>query len=71
MTWMTAIVRNRSLDLVRRTRELPDVDDSLAAQLVDESAAPGSWILADRSGNKVCIAAWPDGAPMPESDETA
>ena len=39
-TWMAAIVRNRSLDLVRRTRELPDVDDSLAAQLVDESAAP-------------------------------
>jgi 4a-hydroxytetrahydrobiopterin dehydratase len=40
-------------------------------RVVDESGAPGSWILADRSGNKVCIAAWPDGAPMPESDETA
>jgi len=39
-TWMAAIVRNRSLDLVRRTREFPDVDDALAAQLVDESAAP-------------------------------
>jgi RNA polymerase sigma-70 factor, ECF subfamily len=39
-TWMTAIVRNRSLDLVRRTREEPDVDDALAANLVDESAAP-------------------------------
>ena len=39
--------------------------------VVDESGAPGSWILADRSGNKVCIAAWPDGAPMPEPDETA
>ena len=39
-TWMAAIVRNRSLDLVRRTRELPDVDDALASQLVDESAAP-------------------------------
>lgn len=33
-------------------------------------SAPGSWILADRAGNKVCIAAWPDGAPTPESDET-
>jgi len=40
-------------------------------RVVDESAAPGSWILADRAGNKVCIAAWPDGAPTPESDETA
>jgi RNA polymerase sigma-70 factor, ECF subfamily len=40
LTWMTAIVRNRSLDIVRRTRELPDVDDSLAAGLVDEYAAP-------------------------------
>ncbi len=28
-------------------------------------------LLADRSGNKVCIAAWPDGAPTPESDEPA
>ena len=37
--------------------------------VVDDSSAPGAWILADRSGNKVCIAAWPDGAPTPESDE--
>jgi len=36
MTWMTAIVRNRSLDVVRRTREEPDVDDKLAANLMDE-----------------------------------
>jgi RNA polymerase sigma-70 factor (ECF subfamily) len=39
-TWMTAIVRNRSLDVVRRTREEPDIDDALSANLVDESAAP-------------------------------
>jgi RNA polymerase sigma-70 factor (ECF subfamily) len=39
-TWMAAIVRNRSLDLVRRAREIPDVDDVLASQLVDESAHP-------------------------------
>ena len=32
-------------------------------RLVDDSDAPGAWILADRAGNKVCIAAWPDGAP--------
>ncbi len=31
-------------------------------RLVDDSAAPEAWILADPAGNKVCIAAWPDGA---------
>ena len=39
-TWMAAIVRNRSLDVVRRTREEPDVDDERAANLVDEAASP-------------------------------
>jgi 4a-hydroxytetrahydrobiopterin dehydratase len=29
-------------------------------RVVDDSSAPGSWILADAAGNKVCIAAWPD-----------
>lgn len=33
--------------------------------VVDDSGAPAAWILADRSGNKVCIAAWPDGAAGP------
>lgn len=42
----------------------------LSADGVD-SGAPGAWVLADRAGNKVCIAAWPDGAPTPESDEAA
>ena len=37
-------------------------------RIVDDSAAPGAWILADRAGNKVCIASWPDGAPTPESE---
>ena len=40
LTWMAAIVRNRSLDVVRRHREVADVDDELAARLVDEAAAP-------------------------------
>jgi 4a-hydroxytetrahydrobiopterin dehydratase len=31
-------------------------------RIVDESGAPGSWILADTAGNRVCIAAWPDGS---------
>jgi 4a-hydroxytetrahydrobiopterin dehydratase len=40
-------------------------------RVVDDSGAPGAWILADRSGNKVCIAAWPDGAATPGAEEPA
>jgi RNA polymerase sigma-70 factor (ECF subfamily) len=40
LTWMAAILRNRSLDVVRRTREDPDVDDERTASLADESASP-------------------------------
>ena len=40
------------------------VDAAIAAGgvVVDGSHAPSWWILADRSGNKVCVVAWPDGA---------
>ena len=38
-------------------------------RIVDESSAPGAWILSDRAGNKVCIAAWPDGARDPKDGE--
>ncbi len=31
-------------------------------RIVDDSSAPAAWTLADRAGNRVCIAAWPDGA---------
>ena len=31
-------------------------------RIVDDSKAPGYWTLADRSGNRVCICAWPDGS---------
>jgi 4a-hydroxytetrahydrobiopterin dehydratase len=34
-------------------------------RIVDDSGAPGGWILADRAGNKVCITAWPDGSAPP------
>ena len=46
LTWLTAIVRNRSLDIVRRAREEPDVDGELAASLADEAAAPGEQVAA-------------------------
>ena len=39
-------------------------------RIVDESNAPASWILSDRAGNRVCLAAWPDGASGPESPES-
>jgi 4a-hydroxytetrahydrobiopterin dehydratase len=34
-------------------------------RVVDDSEAPACWILADRAGNRVCIASWPDGASRP------
>lgn len=37
-------------------------------RIVDDSSAPAAWILSDRAGNKVCIAAWPDGAKDPSND---
>jgi 4a-hydroxytetrahydrobiopterin dehydratase len=36
-------------------------------RIVDDSEAPEQWTLADRAGNRVCICAWPDGAPAPAS----
>ena len=47
------------------------IEERLAAAVasggvvVDGSHAPSWWILADRSGNKVCLVAWPDGAKDP------
>jgi 4a-hydroxytetrahydrobiopterin dehydratase len=37
-------------------------------RVVDDSSAPAAYILADRAGNKVCIAAWPDGAKDPKDE---
>jgi 4a-hydroxytetrahydrobiopterin dehydratase len=40
-------------------------------RVVDDSEAPRWWTLADRAGNRVCVAAWPDGpAPPDEQDES-
>jgi len=45
------------------------VDEAVAAGgvIVDSSEAPSWWVLADRSGNKVCVVAWPDGAKAQKS----
>jgi 4a-hydroxytetrahydrobiopterin dehydratase len=52
---------------VAREHVTARVEAALAAggRVVDDSRAPGSWILSDRAGNRVCVCAWPDGAPWP------
>lgn len=73
----------QELDAAKTLRHAMHVDVSVAREqapvrlaaalaaggrIVDESNAPASWILADRAGNKVCIAAWPDGAHSAADD---
>jgi RNA polymerase sigma-70 factor (ECF subfamily) len=58
MSWMTAIVRNRSLDIVRRSREEPDVDEVLTANLVDPRVLPEEAVAALGEAHSVrdCLA---------------
>ena len=69
--WMQEIGSNKSLSHamhidVSLAREQIEARAAAAVaaggRIVDDAEAPSSWILADRSGNKVCLAAWPDGA---------
>ena len=54
MTWMTAIVRNRSLDIVRRPRvEVADEDDFFALNLEDASPGPQERLVSKRDQVKV------------------
>lgn len=70
----------QELDAAKSLRHAMHIDVSVAREhaearvaaalaaggrIVDDSEAPRSWILADRAGNRVCIAAWPDGATGP------
>ena len=52
---------------VARNQAEARVAAALAAggHIVEDVDAPGAWILADRAGNRVCVAAWPDGAGDP------
>lgn len=72
--WMQELDANKALKHamhidVSVARE--HIEERLAAAIdaggviVDGSHAPSWWILADRSGNKVCLVAWPDGAKDP------
>ena len=58
---------------VPRSQAEARLNAALAAggRSIDESEAPAAWILADRAGNKVCIAAWPDGAEPPAEESSA
>ena len=38
-------------------------------RVVHDGDAPEAWILADPAGNRVCIAAWPDGSVAAAPDE--
>lgn len=77
-----ATVWVQELDVAKPLRHAMHVDVSIAREqaearlaaalaaggrIVDDTEAPAAWILADRAGNKVCIAAWPDGAVRRES----
>ena len=56
---------------VARDHVAARVAAALAAEgrIVNDADAPAGWILADRAGNRVCIAAWPDGsAPTAPAD---
>ena len=54
MTWMTAIVRNRSLDIVRRPfAEVQDEDDFFAANMEDTRPGPDEQLAARRDQAKI------------------
>jgi 4a-hydroxytetrahydrobiopterin dehydratase len=70
----------QELDPAKPLRHAMHVDVSVASEhvesrlagalaaggrVVDDTDAPAGWILADRAGNRVCIAAWPDGSLPP------
>jgi 4a-hydroxytetrahydrobiopterin dehydratase len=48
---------------VAREHAAARVAAALAAggRMIHDGDAPKGWILADTAGNRVCIAAWPDG----------
>ncbi len=54
LTWMTAIVRNRALDLVRRPNlEVQDEEDFFTHNLEDESAGPDQQLESARDQARI------------------
>lgn len=77
----SSAVYMQEIDLTKELRHAMHLDVSVAREIaeqrlaaaiaaggvvVDDSHAPAWWVLADRSGNKVCIVSWPDGAIDPK-----
>lgn len=54
LAWMSTIVRNHSHDVVRRARDVPDVDGRLAGQLVDPRGSPESLATASQDSRVLC-----------------
>jgi 4a-hydroxytetrahydrobiopterin dehydratase len=56
---------------VAREHVVERVEAALAAggRVVEDIGAPGAWVLSDPAGNRLCICAWPDGAPWPTGGE--
>lgn len=53
-TWMTAIVRNRSLDVLRRSgREVADIDDRIASSVPDAGPTPDEAALASADARAI------------------
>jgi 4a-hydroxytetrahydrobiopterin dehydratase len=74
----------QDLDPAKPLRHAMHVDVSLAREAAHERVAAalaaggrvvdeaeGHWTLADRAGNRVCIAAWPDGGSTGTGDQPA
>ena len=54
MTWMTAIVRNRSLDIVRRPfHEVQDEEDFFTSNMQDERPEPDAQLVARRDQARI------------------
>jgi 4a-hydroxytetrahydrobiopterin dehydratase len=76
----SSAVRMQELDETKDLKHAMHIDVSVAREqakvrvqaaiaaggiVVDDSHSPAWCVLADRSGNKVCIVSWPDGAVDP------
>lgn len=62
----------QDLNPYRPLRHAMHVDASVAREqaeardrVVDDTDASAGWIMADQAGNRVCVAAWPDGSAPP------
>lgn len=54
LAWMATIVRNHSVDMVRRPRERSDADEALVAQLADPGPSPESMAVAQDASRRLC-----------------